>query len=61
MDTVDIYKGEYLNIWSDGELAFIDILPNAITFMVPLEHLGKLFAEFAHAQANFQIQDISKN
>lgn len=61
MKTVDIYIGENLNIWYDGELAFIDIMPNGLTFMLPLEHLTDLLSEFAQAQANYQTQEISKN
>jgi hypothetical protein len=61
MVTTDIYIGENLNIWHDGESAFIDMLSNGLTFVVPLEDLAELFTEFAHAQSNFQVQEINKN
>ena len=57
---VDIYDGEYLNIWQDGEDAFITVIPNGITFSIPLEYLADLFVEFAKAQACYQVMSKEK-
>jgi len=57
---VDIYDGEYLNIWQDGEDAFVSVFPNGLTFRIPLEYLADLFMEFAKAQACYQAMSKEK-
>lgn len=51
---IDVYDGEYITIWHDGEVAFVTIVPNAISFGLPLEALPDLFSDFAKAQASYQ-------
>lgn len=57
---VDIYDGEYIYMWQDGEDAFISVIPNGLTFRVPLEYLTDLFTEFAKAQTCYQVMSKEK-
>jgi len=51
---IDVYDGEYITIWHDGEFAFVTISPNAISFSLPLEVLPDLFDEFTKARTIYQ-------
>jgi len=51
---VDIYDGKYVTIWHDGEIAFVTIFPNSISFSLPLEVLPDLFDDFAKARGLYQ-------
>lgn len=61
MGITDIYDGETVDLWHDGEFATIAIHPNGLTFIVPLEFLEEFFSEMSKAQAAYQIQKIRKN
>lgn len=51
---IDVYDGEYITIWHDGEFAFVTISPNAISFSLPLEVLSDLLADFTKARTVYQ-------
>jgi len=51
---IDVYNGEYITIWHDGEFAFVTVFPNSISFSLPLEALTDLFDDFAKARTIYQ-------
>ena len=60
MVITDIYKGEMIEVWHDGELATIVVYPNGLMFSVPLEHLAGFFSELSEAQASYRIQEVGE-
>ena len=59
-EIVDIYSGEYLQIWHDEENACITIFPNSLDFFIPIEHLNEFLAEFSKAQASWKAMNGGK-
>lgn len=51
----EIYDGDYVVAWKDGDSVFLTFAMNGVTVSMPEDGFADIMAELAQTQASFQL------